>query len=77
MLKIVDKLNRILRYKNSFYYRRDTALHKVQTLKEELEHTKAEVRRLKEDNQCLLDEHIALQVGGINKMEIVNSKWIK
>jgi len=37
-------------------------LNKVEVLKQELTKANDEIRRLKEDNQNLLDEHIAQQV---------------
>jgi hypothetical protein len=35
----------------------------VDVLKQELAKTAAEMRQLRENNQCLLDEHIAMQAG--------------
>lgn len=54
----LDQLERELR---TTQMERDTALHKVDVLKQELAKTAAEMRQLRENNQCLLDEHIAMQ----------------
>lgn len=62
--QLIDANNRLTQLERELrtaQLERDTALKKVDALKEQLELVNEQARQLRKDNRCLLDEHIALQ----------------